>query len=180
MTGDANFFRLRFAPEQIQPLVNAGFEEPAVAALTFASDAPGWGPDADGFTITSFENIPGFVWTGAQHLSMALGAHSITKNPVTLYPGRHSLTVAIGNRAGFTEPGNRSGYGLVTTGGADLAGEFAIAPSVTGAGTFAPGFPVSYTFGVEQHEQLEVNIRLRGEGEGRSHFDDVTLVSEPQ
>ncbi|MEK7949532.1 S8 family serine peptidase [Luteolibacter soli] len=176
-TGVKTFYRARFEPEMIQTIENAGFELPAASPNTFWNDAPGWGPDGDAFTATSFENIPNFAAGGAQHLSIAAGSFSEMKGTFLGYRGVHSITAAIGNRSGFTQPGNLSSVVLIS--GAELS-RMAVGAAAIPAGNWSRSMPASFdSFETNLDAAYSYKVRLESTG-NRSFFDDVQVVTEPQ
>ena len=176
-TGQRQFFRLLYKPEMVQTIENAGFELPAVGPNSLANNAPGWGPDNDAANATSFENITGFAAEGTQHLSIATGAFSEMKNAFLGYRGVHSVSVAVGNRSGFTAPGNLSS--IVLTSGPELA-RTALGAAGIPASTWARPMPVTYdSFETNLDDAYSYKVRLESTG-NRSFFDAVRVVSEPQ
>ncbi len=175
--GPSALYRLRFKPEIVHGLENAGFESPAAAPGTFFGNGPGWGPDNDGGTTTSFEHISGFADEGLQHLSIAAGAFSETKGSFLGHRGVHSVSAAIGNRSGFTQPGNVSS--IVLKSGIEL-GRVELGAAVLDPGSWFTPLPASYdSFETDLDASYGYQIRLGSEG-NRSFFDHVRAVSEPQ
>jgi len=175
--GNRRFFRLQYFPEMVHTIENAGFELPAAAPNTLSANGPGWGPDNDGANVSSFEHIPGFAAEGTQHLSLAAGAFSEMKGSFRGYRGVHSVSVAVGHRSGFTQPGNLSS--IVLTSGPELA-RTALGAAGFPAGTWQRPMPVSYdSFVTDLDDFLDYKVRLEGTV-SRSHFDAVRVVSEPQ
>lgn len=176
-TGARSFYRLRYRPEIVQTIENPGFELPVSGPNSFSNDAPGWGPDGDPFTATSFENITGFSAAGSQHLSIAAGSFSEMKGSFAGYRGVHSVMAAIGNRPGFTQAGNLSS--LVLTSGIEL-GRLATGAASIPSGTWRISMPVSFdSFETNLDAAYGYQIRLESGG-SRSFFDEVRVVSESQ
>jgi hypothetical protein len=176
-TGPKVFYRLSYKPEIVHTIENAGFETPVTPPNSFLNNAPGWGPDDDAFTATSFENITGFAAVGTQHLSIAPGAFSEMKGSFLGYRGVHSVSVAVGHRGGFTNAANISS--IVLKSGIEL-GRTAVGGSTIPVGTWQTPTPVSYdSFETNLDASYGYNIRLESTGT-RSFFDDVRVVTESQ
>ena len=176
-TGPKTFYRMRYKPEILHAIENAGFEQPVAGPNSFWNDGPGWGPDGDAFTLTSFENIPGFAAEGTQHMSIAAGAFSEMKGTFIGWRGVHSVAVAVGNRPGFTQAGNFSN--VVLTSGPEVARRY-LGGAVIPSGTWMTVMPASYdSFETDLDASYAYKVRLESVG-NRSFFDDVRIVSEPQ
>jgi hypothetical protein len=175
--GPRGFYRMRFKPEIVHAIENAGFEQPAVSAQSFANNAPGWGPDDDAFTATSFEHIIGFAAAGTQHLSIDAGFFSEMKGSFLGYRGAHSVMAAIGHRPGFTQPGNLSS--IVLKSGPELA---RVALGAAGQPSGSWFTPVPATFdSFETNLDAAYNYKVRLESTvSRGFFDEIRVVTEPQ
>jgi hypothetical protein len=175
--GDRRFFRLQYFPEMVQTIENAGFESPAASPNAFHSNGPGWGPDNDGSFVSSFEHITGFAAAGTQHLSLAAGAFSEMKGSFRGFRGVHSVSAAVGNRSGFTQPGNLSS--IVLTSGPELA-RTSIGAAGFPVGTWQRPMPTTFdSFETNLDALYDYKVRLEGTV-SRSHFDDIRVVTESQ
>jgi hypothetical protein len=100
----------------------------------------GWTDTAAGGNITNrfIERIAGFSALGNQHFGMEPGRSVYQDLPATYEAGAvYRLRVAVGNRAGWTNPGNVSTYTLTTPGGTPALSGTANAFTLATAGTFA-------------------------------------------
>lgn len=126
------------------------------------------------------EYIVGFAAHGTDHLGMSSG-HDVWQDLGVTYQAntRYTLTVAVGNRSGLTNPGNQSQYLLADTFGAVYATSIADASTVP-VQTFLDA-PV-LVFDTPNNPLAvgkTIRILLQARGAGRSHFDHIRLDAEP-
>ncbi|MCA9261761.1 MAG: PEP-CTERM sorting domain-containing protein, partial [Planctomycetales bacterium] len=119
------------------------------------------------------EVIDGFSADGRHHLGMAANQNVIqTLTGVTLQPNMvYTLTVATGNRSGFTDVNNETIFGL-NAGGTDL-GRTTFNASNIAAGTFADQTFTYFSGASPPSGDLE--IVLGNGAANRSHYDNIRL-----
>src|SRR5690606_13248085 len=106
---------------------------------------PEWNGDGGDFSEEAYEEwIPGFAADGNDHLGIAGDGYSVSQDLSVLYQAdtRYTLTVAIGNRHGYTRFGNRSTYFLSTYDQSAEQSRSADASIIAAAGTFADAPPL--------------------------------------
>ncbi len=124
------------------------------------------------------DRISGFAADGQNHLAMNLN-HNVWQDLGVTYQSntRYTLTVACGNRSGFTQAANQSRYMLAASDGTIFAtGSFNASTVSVGNFTDAPALvfetgPRSSAIG------KTIRILLQAGGSGRSHFDRVRLTA---
>ncbi len=125
------------------------------------------------------EHISGFSAVGQNHLGMELN-HDVWQDlPVLYEPNtRYTLTVAVGHRSGRTNSNNQSEFYLADADGFIHASGVRNASSIP-AGTFTDASPVVFETS-PSHPAVDrpIRILLRARGGGRSHFDNIRLVTE--
>ena len=154
------------------------FEGNSITAGQWTNDVgPEWTGTGGSSSGNAFEEyVTGFAADGTDHLGMNLG-HDVWQDLAVTYQSntRYTLTVAVGNRSGSTQPGNQSQYLL-----ADSEG------TIYGTGIFNATTLASQTFGDAPALVFNtpdnpaavgktVRILLQARGNGRSHFDHIRL-----
>ena len=135
--------------------------------------------DGPGNTNGFLEHISGFAALPPNHLGMALN-HDVWQDlGATYQPNtRYTLTVATGNRSGWTSSSNESQYHLGDSNGSIHASGSANASQIP-VGQFADAPPL--VFDTTNHPEVvgqTIRIVLRARGAGRSHFDHVRLTAQ--
>ncbi len=185
------FYRLRWAPERLVSLTNAGFEDQLVADRGFSYQVPGW--DDTGATTSFTEDIIGdFAPEGTNNLGLANGTGLGVASTKGKLRGRLTLDVAIGHRptGGHTQAGNQSRYGFAR--GDDPTAFLADHPhnewwfhrkhfidaSTIPSGTFVEAPPITYDNVYASGIDNPISVYLEAGGNGRSHYDNVRLWVE--
>ncbi|MCK4563664.1 MAG: lamin tail domain-containing protein, partial [Verrucomicrobia bacterium] len=151
------------------------FESNNLAAGQWTTDlAPEWQTQTTGSAFEEY--IAGFSAEGTDHLGMIAGAAVWQDLPATYQPNtRYTLTAAIGNRSGQTNPGNLSTYSLEDSTGTSYTSGSEDA-SVVAAGMFSEAMALVFeTPGNPAAIGKTIRIRLYAGGVGRSHFDNIRL-----
>lgn len=161
---------------------NHSFEDPVLAAGGW-SDAtpPSWNESVLNGANSFTEYINGFAAEGTQHQGTQ-GAESLWQVlGVAWAPNtNYTLTVASGNRAGFTTAGGITQISLESSNesvGASLASAQVDPATHSVAGAFAD-FSLLYSTGAVAPTGT-IRIVLTNAGAGRSHFDNVRLDASP-
>ena len=176
------------------PIANHSFEEPDVtsAGQTWSAVNTNWGDDAGTSNDQFVEYIPGFAADGLQHIGIFDQDESGAVAPLfqnltaTYAPNTtYTLTVAVGHRLNFVNPGNEAIFRL-----ADATSGMILAESIADA-SFSPAnvfqdWSLTYTTG-GSGDPIGNSIRIELTGPGgnnsRAHFDnirlDATTIPEP-
>lgn len=154
------------------------FEGNSITAGQWTNDVgPEWTGTGGATSGNAFEEyVTGFAADGTDHLGMNLG-HDVWQDlGVTYQPNTHyTLTVAVGNRSGTTQPGNQSQYLLADSTGAIYATGIFNATSLASQ-TF--GDAPTLVFNTPDNPAAvgkTIRILLQARGSGRSHFDNLRL-----
>ena len=171
------------APATVLPVVNASFESPALAANDYTYTLTGGWAEQDGNGTSAFiERVPGFAAQGQNTLGMVPGPSSRQVyqdtshffQPNTVY----TLTVAVGNRAGFTTAGNASTYELTSLVPGLAVGNEVDASILAAPGQFVDAPPISLNTALQPDlVGKAISIGLYARGNGRSHFDNIRLAT---
>lgn len=163
------------------PLTNPSFEVPNFTVPSFTNSTPGWESSFDDGSAF-IEWIDGFSADGKNHLGIKV-FESVTQTlATTVAPNTvYTLTVALGNRSGWTDSNTRAQWSITAK---ERDGNFFYGPSEnrnlteinSSPGTFrdAP----SITFNSQQSPQTIGSPLIIGLGttfSGRAHFDNVRL-----
>jgi len=154
------------------------FEGNSITAGQWTNDiGPEWTGTGGASSGNAFEEyVTGFAADGTDHLGMNLG-HDVWQDLGVTYQAntRYTLTVAVGNRSGNTQPGNQSQYLLADSTGAIYATGILNASSLVSQ-TF--GDAPALVFNTPDNPAAvgkTIRILLQARGTGRSHFDNIRL-----
>lgn len=170
------------------PITNHSFEDATLmgASATWSNlidvgpDDPGPDPDiwVDAPTLNSgeafAEYIANFSSEGLNHMAIDATGTTVTQTltGITLQPNSlYTMTVGIGNRGGFTDPGNMSTFSLLA-GGTSVGSTTVDATAIT-AGTFRDSTMFIITGSTTPSGNLA--IELRKDSDDRAHFDNIRL-----
>jgi hypothetical protein len=138
---------------------------------------PEWQESAGPANGAGFEEyITGFNADGTDHLGMEIN-HDVWQDlAVTYQPNtRYTLTVASGNRGGYTQAGNQSQYLLADSSGTTYATGIFNASTIP-AGSFADAPALVFDTPTNPAAVGKaIRILLQARGGGRSHFDRIRL-----
>lgn len=156
------------------------FEENTLSAGGYTTDINPWVRNNYATQEAFKEYITGFSAQGTDHLGMELSSQNgryVYQDLGVNYQANttYTLTVAVGNRPGFTSSGNISRYRLSSPSGNIATGEYDAFANVS-SGTFADAPPLVLNTAVTTAAVgLPIRIRFEARGNGRSHFDNIRL-----